>query len=376
LLAANASLGSLWAATRPLGQRLSRSDLAPAFYELALFEDRLLVEWLVQQGGDDVHYRLAKVLLQDAIKDKYDVVLIDVPPRMTTGTMNALCTATHVLIPAIFNSLADEPVENFLTTSKALMNELNPRLKFLGVLETMSPKANEGQDVRADGRRVISEALQRFNPAITILKSHVPRRAAFAEGVAYLKNGREGSEARTVFDALGEEIRGRVARRTRAAQQATRSYGRASTRYRDPPSAFPNARLSRALRPLARARRRASPAPRQSWSIRRCSRGHASSWARHGSPRRLVIGVAPLFELPHTCLQHLIGVEARVLPEHHLREARDERLGRVAKREMARDQPSGCVDLPLAIERAQQSRADFLDRVGKSMVRYLRYVAA
>ena len=32
---------------------------------------------------------------------------------------------------------------------------------------------------------------------------------------------------------------------------------------------------------------------------------------------------------------------------------------------MARDQPSGCVDLPLAIECAQQSRADFLDRVGK-----------
>jgi len=210
LLAPNASLGSLWAATRPLGQRLSRSALAPAFYELALFEDRLLVEWLLQQGGDDVRYRLAKLLLQDTIKDKHDVVLIDVPPRMTTGTINALCAATHVLIPAIFNPLAAEPVENFLKASKSLMNELNPKLEFLGVLETMSPRVNEGQDVRAEGRRVISEALQRFSPAITILKSNVPRRTAFAEGVAYLKNGREGREARTVFDELGEEIRGRV----------------------------------------------------------------------------------------------------------------------------------------------------------------------
>jgi cellulose biosynthesis protein BcsQ len=210
LLSPGASLGSLWAATRPLGERLSRSALAPAFYELALFEDRLLVEWLLQQGGDDVRYRLASVLLMDAIKDKYDVILIDVPPRMTTGTINALCASTHVLIPAIFNPLAAEPVENFLKTSKALMNELNPKLEFLGVLETMSPRANEGQDVRAEGRRVISEALQRFNPAITILANYVPLWTLFAEGVGYLKDGRDGREARRVFNALGDEIRRRV----------------------------------------------------------------------------------------------------------------------------------------------------------------------
>jgi cellulose biosynthesis protein BcsQ len=210
LLAPNASLGTLWAATRPLGQRLPRSDLAPAFYELAQFEDRLLVEWLLQQGGDDVRYRLARVLLQNAVKDKYDVVLIDVPPRMTTGTINALCTSTHVLIPATFNPLAAEPVDNFLKASKILMNELNPKLEFLGVLETMAPRANEAQDVRAEGRRVIAEALQRFNPSIKILNNCIPRKTVFAEGVGYLKSGREGADARAVFDALGEEIRGRV----------------------------------------------------------------------------------------------------------------------------------------------------------------------
>ena len=78
-----------------------------------------------------------------------------------------------------------------------------------------------------------------------------------------------------------------------------------------------------------------------------------------------MIGVAPLIELPHTCLQHLIGVEAGVLPKQRVRESGDEGLWRVAQREMARDQPSGRVDLPLAIECAQQSRADFLDCVGK-----------
>ncbi len=60
-----------------------------------------------------------------------------------------------------------------------------------------------------------------------------------------------------------------------------------------------------------------------------------------------LIGVAPLAELPHACLQHLMGVEAGILPEQRVRESCDECLGRVAQREMARDQPSGCGDLPL-----------------------------
>jgi chromosome partitioning protein len=195
---------------------LLRSELVPAFYELALLEDRLLVEWLLQEAADDVRYRLASILLDHEIagkgddRGKYDVVLIDVPPRMTTGTINALCASTHVLIPAIFNPLAAEPVENFLRSSKALMDELNPKLEFLGVVETMSPPANVGRDTRAEGRRVVSEALQQFSPAIHILDNHVPRRNGLADGVAYLKSGAEGREARRIFDALGKEIERRA----------------------------------------------------------------------------------------------------------------------------------------------------------------------
>jgi cellulose biosynthesis protein BcsQ len=201
-----AGLGSLYTATRRLGERLPRSELASAFYELALLEDRLMVEWLLQEGGDDVRYRLANVLLQDGIQDKFDVVLIDCPPRLTTGTINALCASTHVLVPTIFNPIAAEPVANFIQTSKGLMDELNPKLQFLGVVETMTPRANEGQDARAEGRRVITETLQRY-PGMEILTNNIPRRTVFAEGgVAYLDN----RDARTIFNALGSEIKGKV----------------------------------------------------------------------------------------------------------------------------------------------------------------------
>jgi cellulose biosynthesis protein BcsQ len=203
LLERGAGWGSLYAASRRLGSRLPRSELVSAFYELALLEDRLMVEWLLQEGGDDVRYRLAKVLLQDGIQEKFDVVLIDCPPRLTTGTINALCASTHVLVPTIFNPIAAEPVANFIRTSKGLMDQLNPKLEFLGVLETMTPKANEGQGARAEGRRVIVEALQSSFPNIHVLTSNIPRRTVFAEGgVAYL----DDNEARTIFNMLGNEI--------------------------------------------------------------------------------------------------------------------------------------------------------------------------
>ena len=207
LLERRAGLGSLYQATRRLGQRLPKSELASAFYELALLEDRLMVEWLLQEGGDDVRYRLANVLLQDGIQDKFDVVLIDCPPRLTTGTINALCASTHVLVPTIFNPIAAEPVANFIQTSKNLMDQLNPKLEFLGVVETMTPRANESRDTRAEGRRIISERLQSLFANVGILESNIPRRAALAEGgVAYL----DGGEAKTIFDKLGNEIKRKV----------------------------------------------------------------------------------------------------------------------------------------------------------------------
>lgn len=207
LLMKDADLGAILTSARPLGHELYKTELIPAFYELALLEDRLMVEWLLQEGGDDVRYRLAKLLLQDAIADRFDLILIDLPPRMTTGAINALCASTHVLVPTIFNPLSAEPVENFLKTARTLMDFLNPKLSFLGVLETMSPPSNQGKDARAEGRTIIVEALKKSFPDVHIFKSNVPRRTAIANGtVAYLQN----DDAKAIFNAVGDEIRGRI----------------------------------------------------------------------------------------------------------------------------------------------------------------------
>ena len=205
-----AQIGTLLTATRSLGEKLPRSRLAPAFYDFARYEDFLMIEWMLQQGGDDVRYRLASLLLQDDVAKEFDVVLIDVAPRMTTGTVNALCASTHVLVPTIFNRLSAEPVQNFLGMATGLMDTLNPKLKFLGVVETMVPPANQGRTARDEGKRIITEALQHF-PGIRILKSNIPRQPAIADvGASSLAALTGKRTTRAIFEALGREIHATV----------------------------------------------------------------------------------------------------------------------------------------------------------------------
>jgi chromosome partitioning protein len=148
-------------------------------------------------------------LLDERIANNFDIILLDVPPRMTTATINALCASTHVLIPSIFNRLSAEPVGNFVTMAKALMDKLNPKLEFLGVVETLRPTGNVKEDIREKSKLSLTQTLQKFTPRIPILETYIPRKPALADGVAYL-SGTNGRECKAIFNNLGDEISRRI----------------------------------------------------------------------------------------------------------------------------------------------------------------------
>src|SRR5262249_55247078 len=70
-----------------------------------------------------------------------------------------------------------------------------------------------------------------------------------------------------------------------------------------------------------------------------------------------LVGVAPDRELPDSRLQDLIGMEACVFAEQHMRERGDERLRRMAEVEMPRHQPCHNINLSLPVEGVEQDRA-------------------
>src|SRR5205807_10288596 len=77
---------------------------------------------------------LAKLLLSDEMADSFDVMLIDAPPRLTAGTVNAFCASTHLLVPTVFDLLSAEAVGTFLNGAEALKHSLNHGIDLLGVV--------------------------------------------------------------------------------------------------------------------------------------------------------------------------------------------------------------------------------------------------
>lgn len=63
-----------------------------------------------------------------------------------------------------------------------------------------------------------------------------------------------------------------------------------------------------------------------------------------------LIGVAPHGELLDSRLQHLVGMKARVFPQHRMRERGDQRLRRMTTPEVAGLQPGRKINLSLAVE--------------------------
>src|SRR6266480_6232197 len=73
-----------------------------------------------------------------------------------------------------------------------------------------------------------------------------------------------------------------------------------------------------------------------------------------------LVRVAPRAELPDSRLQYLIRMEACIFAQRRMRERGDQRLRRMAAREMPCHQACGEIDLSLPVEGVEQGGADRL----------------
>ena len=71
-----------------------------------------------------------------------------------------------------------------------------------------------------------------------------------------------------------------------------------------------------------------------------------------------LVSVAPHGELADTSFQHLIGVEACIFAQQRVGECGDQRLWRMAEREMPCNQPCCEINLSLPVKGVKQGGAD------------------
>jgi|SRR5215471_8919533 len=151
-----------------------------------------------------------------ALRGRFDFILIDTPPSLGLLTLNALVAADAVLIPLNCEYFALEGLADLVATLRRVRAALNPSLDIAGVLMTMhDERTNLGQQVARDIREFFQDRVY-----ATVIPRNVRLGEAPSHGmpaILYDVKSR-GSEA---YLALAKEV---LARET-AAPQTEQNHG-------------------------------------------------------------------------------------------------------------------------------------------------------
>ena len=139
----------------------------PAYYDLAIAENRLLVEWIIRAdaknsnvsrvGNRDIRYFLAELLHSENAPNDFDKIIIDAPPRLTAAAVQSFCAASHLLVPTVLDGLSGEAVGTFIQQIEDhRKGNIWPHLKIIGVIPYAPSSATK---YREEARRAIKDAL-------------------------------------------------------------------------------------------------------------------------------------------------------------------------------------------------------------------------
>jgi chromosome partitioning protein len=115
----------------------------------------------------------------EAVRDKYDYIIIDCPPSLGLLTVNALTAADGVLIPVQCEYYALEGLSQLLNAIELVQKNLNPRLAIEGVLLTMyDGRLNLSQQVAEETRKFFADR---------VYTTMVPRNVRLSEAPSFGK---------------------------------------------------------------------------------------------------------------------------------------------------------------------------------------------
>lgn len=182
-----------------------------SFYDLANAENRIMISWLIGDETLDPRYCLSRILNTPAIRDRYDYVLIDSPPRLTTGAIQAICASSRVLIPTVLDRASASAVRTLLDQLSLLRDSnICPHLGDALVIGSMTGNAPA---VEAVGRTYLADLLSEAHTPYEFLESSldIKHRSLFGRGqirgIPYIVfPPAEGQDIRDEFDRLASRV--------------------------------------------------------------------------------------------------------------------------------------------------------------------------
>ena len=169
-------------------------DLLPSNGDLVAAEVELI-------GVENREIRLRQIV--EAIREKYDFIVIDCPPSLNMLTINALVAADGVVIPMQCEYYALEGLSALMDTIRAIQERINPDLKIEGILRTMYDPRNKLTS------EVNGQLFNYFGDAV--YRTVVPRNVRLAEAPSYgkpvIKYDRQSRGAIAYLALAGEMLR-------------------------------------------------------------------------------------------------------------------------------------------------------------------------
>lgn len=181
--------------------------------ELADVEQGRMLSWLLEPDGKDLRTVLRGALHSPDISERFDCVLLDCPPRLTTACVNALAASDYVLIPVLLDSALSPAVPRLLKQLRDLKSACFPELALLGILANRTA-VRTGFARREEG---IWEDFKGLAPKVWkapvyLFKTVIQQTARFTTAANANRWAAFDSELESMFVDLAREIRRRVPR--------------------------------------------------------------------------------------------------------------------------------------------------------------------
>ena len=137
----------------------------------------------------------------DAVRDKYDYILIDTPPSLGLLTINALTASESVIVPVQCEYLSLRGLLQLERTLEMIRENLNPDVRIKGILPTLF-------DARTlHGRESIEVLRENFGDLVfdTVVRKTIKFAEAPVTGSSVLRYDPKGRGAES-YRALAREV--------------------------------------------------------------------------------------------------------------------------------------------------------------------------
>ncbi|MCI0637776.1 MAG: AAA family ATPase [Gemmataceae bacterium] len=175
-------------------------------------EEDLKARWLINPDLRDVRYVLREALHAPEVQDRFDCILLDCPPRITTSCINALACADFVLIPVLLDKPSADAVPLLLGWLKLLKSQgVCPQLAILGVLGNRVYRQTKltGRETNL-WHNLQTYCQEVWQEPVYLFQETVPNKNAFADAAEKRALAAFDVELKPVFSDLVNEMLSRM----------------------------------------------------------------------------------------------------------------------------------------------------------------------